>query len=66
MISKWINKISKFHDVYDNTKWMIFGDGMGDFEECEDSASVECCLDYIKYCEEQIKLTKEYLGIENE
>lgn len=32
MIKEWINKIGKFHDVYDNTKWMIFGDGMGDFE----------------------------------
>ena len=68
MISKWLNSIHT-HEVFsvisckDETVFTFRGDGDGDgdFEAISDSATTETLIEYIKHCEQQIKLAQQYL-----
>lgn len=59
MITKFINEIIESDNGY-----KIYGDGVNDWENDSDSTTIECLLNYIRDCTEQIqfanKLLKEY------
>lgn len=53
----WINP-------YDGSKsYTFYGDGIGDFEQCKNSAKIEVVQDYIEYCQRQIELAHEYIKL---
>lgn len=64
-IERYINSISTFDaltpDGEMKTTFSFYGDGCGDFEETADSAPKQVVKEYIKYCQEQIRLSKLYL-----
>jgi hypothetical protein len=66
IIDRFINEIKK-EDLLNNyyeklgDKYIFYGDGFGDFEERSDKTTKNCLENYIKDCEEQIKLAKEVL-----
>jgi hypothetical protein len=64
-IERYINSINTFDSMnFDGEVKKDFsfcGDGQGDFEEICRSAPKQVVKEYIKYCEEQIKLAKLYL-----
>jgi hypothetical protein len=68
-LEKWINRVEIDKTFnYTTTNYDIrlkfYGDGEGDFEESSFCIDKDLVIKYIDYCEEQIKLAKEYIGEE--
>lgn len=57
-IEKYINEIRVFGQEYS-----FYGDGAGDFEKIGTDTTLECVLDYINVCTEQIRLASEYIDV---
>lgn len=55
-IEQYINEIRVFEQDYS-----FYGDGSGDFEKIGTDTTLECLLDYISHCTDQIKLASNYI-----
>lgn len=59
------NFIDEIYETRTPGIFNILGDGLGDLQECSDSATRDCLLNYIEYCEEQISFAKKLLNGRN-
>lgn len=70
-INTYLNSIKKgqkfSHQSFQNeTELSFWGDGMGDFEQIEKSATTRVLKDYIDHCKEQIELAEEALKLKED